>query len=164
MGKDLADIANNGGMTGHGRLADQVQLRCLPRSCPRDAVDDAVASASGGKRARRSDGRLATLPPRGRRRRPDGSWRWPARKPGLCGSGRPGAQAGLPCRQRMSPPALQPTQRGPRQAGYAAGRYAASSSPGALRRSPRAWSRSSSCSPSAQATLRRTDGPAAGPS
>jgi len=49
-------MAQNGVVTGGGRLTDWVSLGVLAASVPRDAVDDAVAAA--GKGAKRSDGRL----------------------------------------------------------------------------------------------------------
>jgi len=49
-------MTQNGVMTADGRLTDQICLRVLASSVPRDAVDDAVAAA--GRQALRRDGKL----------------------------------------------------------------------------------------------------------
>src|SRR6266508_2351072 len=49
-------MADNGVVAVGGRLADWVSVGVLATFMPRDAVDDAVASA--GKQAKRSDGKL----------------------------------------------------------------------------------------------------------
>ncbi len=49
-------MADNGVVAVGGRLTDWVSVGVLATFVPRDAVDDAVASA--GKQAKRSDGKL----------------------------------------------------------------------------------------------------------
>jgi hypothetical protein len=49
-------MADNGVVSGGGRLTDWVSLGVLAASVPRDAVDDAIAAA--GRQAKRSDGKL----------------------------------------------------------------------------------------------------------
>jgi Insertion element 4 transposase N-terminal len=49
-------VTHNGVVAAGGRLTDWISLGVLASSVPRDAVDDAVATA--GKGAKRSDGKL----------------------------------------------------------------------------------------------------------
>ena len=53
-------MADNGVVVAGGRLTDQISLGVLASSVPRDAVDDAVATAGrrARRRARRPDGKL----------------------------------------------------------------------------------------------------------